>query len=145
MKGLSLRDLTKALDVVGRSKKKIGIKVIKLRKILFILLIFIFLISGCTKSKPEYKVSDGVYESEENSLVYIQFDVENEEFTFVHTSYSSYLPHGNFECIDGKITAKDEKETYIFEILDDETIVFINDGSTEIPVEDQTIFRLDKD
>lgn len=116
-----------------------------MKKFFLILLIFLLWITGCTKSKPEYGVSDGVYTSEQNSLVYIQFDVEKEEFTFDHTSYSSYLPHGNFECTDGRITAKDEKGTYVFEILDDETIVFLKDLSTEIPVEDQTIFRLNKD
>ena len=117
-----------------------------MRKILLILFVFsigVSSISGCTKTK--YRVSDGVYKSEQSSLVYIQFDIEKEEFTFVHTSCSSYLPHGNFDCTNGRIIAENEKDTYVFEILDDETIVFLKDESAETPVEDQTIFRLNKD
>lgn len=114
-----------------------------MKKILPILLVSLLCISGCAKSTPN--VLDGIYQSEQSSFVYIQFDVEKEEFTFVHTSYSSYLPHGNYECSDGKIIAEDEKGTYVFNILDEETIVFLKGESTEIPVEDQTVFRLDTD
>ena len=68
----------------------------------------------------------------------IDFDLENNTFTFNYDPLSSYLAHGTFRISGGKVIAEtdDGKYTYIFEITDNDTLTFIQKGSSEIEITD---------
>jgi len=79
----------------------------------------------------------------------ITFDLHKNRFTLVCDPLSSYLNTGTIE-LDGKITATtdDGKYTYIFEVVDNDTIRFVQNGSSDIasrlegdPLADGTEFK----
>ena len=70
---------------------------------------------------------------------FIDFDTEKNTFSFHYDYLSSYYAYGKFTVNNNKIVAEtdDGKYTFIFEIKDDETIVFVQKGSSEIKILDQ--------
>lgn len=86
--------------------------------------------------------SDGTYIAQQSLPSYVTFFSENKEFIFMHTGWSSYLPHGKFECKEGKVFATDNKDVYVFSIIDDETLSFLQGESSETPLKNGTIFKL---
>ncbi|MBQ8803676.1 MAG: zf-HC2 domain-containing protein [Tyzzerella sp.] len=105
--------------------------------------------------KELYGYLDGAYmiESEEDwgSLITtLQFDLEEHTCMFPQSVFSSVYPGGTFRIKDDKVVVKrySGKDTYIFEIVDDETIRFVQEGSSEIPLgdgrnlPDGTVFKL---
>lgn len=111
------------------------------KSIVLICLLFCTLwLSGC--GETGYSLSDGIYRAQTNSLVYISFDLEEQTFLFSHNSLMSYLPSGEMVCRDGKVYATDGEDTYVFEIVDDETLSFLADESAETSLEEGMVFQL---
>ncbi len=104
-------------------------------------ILLLFTLCSCS-SEPIYGLSEGCYMLNITSDTYpspsIDFDLENNTFTFNYDILSSYFSHGTFSISDGKVIAKtdDGKYTYIFEITDNDTITFIQNGSSEIKITD---------
>ena len=112
--------------------------------------IFMFLLSACSyggndgpgATKIDYIKMQGLTEgtyllNSDSTNVFqpkIRFDFHNETFSFVYDVHSSYEIFGKFEVADKQVTCKtnDDKYTYIFDILDDETIAFVQNGSSQI-------------
>lgn len=105
--------------------------------------------------KELYGFLDGEYmiESEEDlgSLITtLQFDLEEHTCMFPQSIFSSVYPGGTFRIKDDKVLVKGYggKDTYIFEIVDDETLRFVQEGSSEILLGDGrnlpngTVFKL---
>lgn len=113
--------------------------------VIFLLIILGIIFSFCSCDKAVYGLSEGVYKAkQENDDVltpYVTFDMQNSTFTFSYDPLSSYLSVGKYEIKNGKVTAKtdDGKYTYIFEIIDNDTIAFVEKGSSDIKmtVEDE--------
>ena len=90
---------------------------------------------GCSKSVPG--VSSGTYKAEkaDDTIVAptITFDLNKNTFTFSYDILSSTLVTGMVEIDDGKVTATTgDGDTYLFEVPDNDTIKFIQDGSSEV-------------
>lgn len=129
---------------------------IKRRKAMLVLaaavvLLVLFLLFLQSQNKVIYGVSEGTYAVSEEDIFspYITFDLHKNRFTLVCDPLSSYLNTGTIE-LDGKITATtdDGKYTYIFEVVDNDTIRFVQKGSSDIasrlegdPLADGTEFK----
>jgi hypothetical protein len=124
--------------------------------ILFIITGVNILLSGCAKTV--YGVSEGIYvmqgTQDETPKPAITFNVEERTFSFTYDVLSSYLPCGSWDIEDEKIVAKtdDGKYTYIYEVVDNNTIRFIQKGSSPIttvegdtPVTDGAEFTFEDD
>ena len=90
---------------------------------------------GCSKTVT--MVSSGTYKAEktDDTIVApsITFDLEDKTFIFNYDILSSTLVVGTVEIDDGKVTATtDDGDTYIFEVPDNDTIKFVQDGSSEV-------------
>ena len=64
----------------------------------------------------------------------VWLNYKDNTFSFGYDSLSSYLSYGTFSEENGKITAvtDDGLYTYIFEVKDEDTIAFVEDGSSAI-------------
>jgi len=104
--------------------------------ILFVIMLSGALLSGCTKTV--YGLSDGTYvmqgAQDKTLQPTITLNVEEETFFFSYDVVSSYFPHGSWECYDGTFVAKtdDNKYTYLFEVVDKDTIRFVQRNSSQI-------------
>ena len=69
----------------------------------------------------------------------IKFDTEKNTFSFHYDYISSYYAYGKFSVNDNTVVAEtdDGKYTFVFQIKDDDTIVFVQEGSSEIKILDQ--------
>lgn len=128
----------------------------KRRKTILILaaaiaLLLLFLLFLQSQNKVIYGVSEGTYavSPEDPFSPRITFDLHKYRFTFDYNPLSSYLNTGTIE-LDGRITATtdDGKYTYIFEVVDNDTIRFVQKGSSVIvsrlegnPIADGTEFK----
>lgn len=110
-----------------KNKKKISCMLLTL------LLVCAFL-SGCIKEKSQ--ISAGTYvmqgASEAFLAPHITFDPEDSSFSFAYDLLLSYLPHGTFTVSDRKLraTTEDGKFVYLFEVVDDSTLRFVQSGSS---------------
>lgn len=107
-------------------------------------------------SNTECLLSSGTYSArQEESAIppSITLDFSDNTFTFTYDVLSSYLPYGSFERDGSTITAEtsDGEYTYIFEVMDNETIAFVQKGSSDVndvsgetAVADGMEFMLDK-
>ncbi len=70
---------------------------------------------------------------------FIKFDTENNTFSFHYDYVSSYYAYGKFTVKSNTVFTEtdDGKYTFIFEIKDDETIVFVQKGSSQINILDE--------
>lgn len=86
-----------------------------------------------TLTSGSYKM---VVQEEGDDRITPCFTIDMDKHSFVLSSdlLSSYLPIGTFEISDGILTATtdDGKYQYVFEIIDDETLSFIQDESSHI-------------
>lgn len=104
--------------------------------IILVIIVSGMLLSGCTKTV--YGLSDGTYimqgAQDEPLQPAITFNVEEETFIFKYDILSSYFPHGSWALHDEKLVAKtdDNKYTYIFEVVDNDTIRFVQENSSQI-------------
>ena len=120
--------------------------------LLTLLLICAFL-SGCVNGKSS--ISAGTYVmqgvSEDFLAPRITFDPEDSSFSFAYDLLLSYLPHGTFTVSDRKLRAatEDGKFVYVFEVVDDSTLRFVQSGSSlttmtsgDLAVNDGAEFKL---
>ena len=131
--------------------------------ILMILTYIIILTTACAKndeknlsSQKEYTlVVDEIISENSSPIPSLAINTLDNTFCFTYDQLSSYANIGTFEINDGKLIAiTDGKErTYIFEIINDNTLKFIAEGSYEIKltddnfgvtVTDQAMFELTK-
>ena len=89
------------------------------------------------QNKAIYGVSSGTYSvinEDELLLPNITFDMQNNQFTFTYDFLSSYLNTGKIKIENKKIiaTTDDNKYTYIFKIIDNDTIKFVENGSSKV-------------
>lgn len=111
-----------------------------MRRVWLLILTLTLCLSGC--SNIDNSLSNGRYVAEQSSLVHIEFDLKEQTFTFVHTSLLSYFPSGTFNCKDGKVFAIHGEDTYVFKIVDHETILFLKSESAPTPLDEEMVFKL---
>ena len=112
---------------------------------LAILLICIIALVGC--SETGNTIISGRYQmniSSENefNIPYITFNAEENTFVFTMDLLSSYSGLGDFSIDDNIITAvtyDDEPNTYIFEIIDNDTLSFNVNQSSKLLIIDENI------
>ena len=90
-----------------------------------------------SQNKVIYGVSSGTYsviDEDELLLPNITFDMQNNQFTFTYDFLSSYLNTGKIKIENKKIiaTTHDNKYTYIFKIIDNDTIKFVENVSSKV-------------
>lgn len=90
-----------------------------------------------SQNQAIYGVSSGTYsviDEDELLLPNITFDMQNNQFTFTYDFLSSYLHTGKIKIENKKIiaTTDDNKYTYIFKIIDNDTIKFVENGSSKV-------------
>ncbi len=122
--------------------------------ILFVLITCLFCSScGSTQSderEPETEVTK-IYlmETEEvdgRFAPYLQLNTATKSFFFSYSILSSYLPHGQYDIADGILTAKteDRKYIYVFDVVDENTLKFITDSSSEVePIDEKIDVRIE--
>ena len=92
-----------------------------------------------------YGLSEGTYtvEGAADAIVpaSITFDLDNNTFSFSYDFLSSYLPHGTWKIEKGKViaTTDDQNYVYIFNIIDNVTLEFVQKGSSVIRYTDENI------
>ncbi len=103
----------------------------KLTKITTIALALTLFLSGCTKTV--YGVSSGTYALEDTDAA-ITIDVDEHTFSFTYDPLSSYFNYGSWCFEDGNLvaTTDDGKYTFVFDVPDNDSLVFIEDKSSEI-------------
>lgn len=136
-----------------------------MKKILLLILMFCFLLSGCSQKieqfleTPVYPNLSGEYvmvtDNVEENIVLpkITYNDYTKEFVFTYDFLSSYLPIGKVKQ-EGKkmiMETEDKKYKYVFEIINTYTLKFIASESSStkltndsigIEVEDGTIFQI---
>ena len=95
--------------------------------------------------KVIYGLSGGTYtvENAENAIIpaSITFGFKKDTFSFNYDLLSSYLPRGTWEIKKGKViaTTDDQNYVYIFDIVDNDTLEFVQKGSSTITYTDENI------
>lgn len=88
------------------------------------------------KDNIVYGLSNGRYVADDSRLNYVDvsFDLPEGRFRLTPDVFSSTLIEGTFEIDDGKVICTEEsvKGTYIFKIIDNDTISFTARGSSEL-------------
>ena len=94
-------------------------------------------VNSFTDSKRIY-----VMETNEDAVIIpaIQLNEEDNTFSFTHDPLSSVIIGGTFEIKDGILSAKsDNGNDYLFDVVDEDTLRFIQDGSAKIELKDDKI------
>jgi len=117
--------------------------------LLLLVLIFILTFVGCVNENNLDVDITNVYvyeESTETIKPTITFK-ENNQYTFIYSALSSYLPRGSYEISDEYVVLKTDDEPgyeYVFKIKG-ETLVFDSEKSSEMPsfanVPNEAIFK----
>lgn len=113
-------------------------------------------LSGCGNEKSPTPAGTYVMQGAAEAFLapHITFDPEDSSFSFAYDLLLSYLPHGTYTVSDGKLRAatEDGKFVYIFEVVDDATIRFVQSGSSPtttvsggLAVSDGAEFKLKED
>lgn len=124
-----------------------------MKKLFALLSVYLLLLAGCSTNSNSSgnSTNAGNHDSSiiytmvlpDNSdqvAPYLSLDEKNKTFSFVFDFLSSYLPYGTYE-INGYIltaTTDDKKYTYLFKIKNDNTLEFIEDGSSKIKLIDSS-------
>lgn len=123
----------------------------KLMVLSFIALsLFVLTLFGC--GKVHYGLSSGTYtlqveEGTTDVMLFarpqITFDAKDRTFTARISIASSYFAAGKYEIDNGYVTAKtdDGLYTYVFEIVDNDYIKFVQEKSTECGFADGALFK----
>lgn len=129
-----------------------------------VFILCIFAILGCSPQKDALDdnkntidISTGVFSTTPRNLdrihrAYFTLDAENNTFVLSYDMLSSYLPYGSYEVNDGVLTAKtsDGLYIYIFDVVDDNKLIFRQEGSSVLdvidtnfsePIVDKTVFE----
>ena len=112
----------------------------------------ILLITACTKqdeknhsTQKEYTLAvDETSKESSTTIPSLTINTLDKTFSFTYDALSSYLSVGTFEISNGILTAStdDGERTYIFSIVDDNTLKFVAKGSFEIKLTDDRIGTL---
>lgn len=110
--------------------------------VLFVMILFSVLMS-CSKNSVLYggnyvmELNQQQKEDEKIAPV-ITINTDKKEFMFSYDVLSSYLNIGTYEVKDNVLTAttQDEKYHYVFHIVDENTLSFIEQESSEITIFD---------
>ena len=115
----------------------------------------LLLVSGCGVQNTDM-LCEGVYIAADSAdglhQMALQLFPREGRFIFNYDPLSSYFTTGTIELDADKLTAAtdDGRFTYIFRIVDNKTVCFVQNGSHEIitvegenPVPDGTVFRWD--
>ncbi len=94
-------------------------------------------------------VKNGIYymvcENEFGMVPNIRLSLEDSSCSLSGGLAMSYSEHGNFEIHEGKLIVYSQTTTYVFEILDDDTLVLIDNGNGGIILSDNSKFIYSKD
>lgn len=127
-----------------------------MKRIFAILVVCLLILTGCSTSTESSSSQNTDEISEHNADIvytmlldddsdefapYLSLDENNNTFVFTYDVLSSYMPTGTYEIKDGILTAytDDGKYTYLFSVIDDNTIEFIQDGSSEVKLTDDKL------
>lgn len=139
--------------------------------IVFCTMLLFMLMTGCSSAEKENLAEDSIEEADseyvfEETHTYVgetarsyffapklRLDEARQTFLLESDHYSSNLIMGKYEIQDGILVAEteDERGIYQFAVVDDETLEFVQEGSSEIWVregksrvslEDGTLFQL---
>lgn len=122
-------------------------------KKLILLFCCMFLLIACRKEDTSSVVS-GTYvmEVEQENKEEILFplfsiDTEKNEFSFCYDILSSYVPIGTYEIKENLLTAttNDNQYHYVFKIVDNNTLSFVEEASSEIKVVDTNLSVVPQD
>ena len=100
-----------------------------------ILLILLAVFFFKSQNKTVYGISEGTYavSPQDNYSPRIYFDLQDFQFVLTADPALSYLSVGSFELDERVVaTTDDGKYTYIFEVVDNDTIRFVQKGSSVI-------------
>ena len=108
--------------------------------VLFVIAIFCILTS-CSKSEDILSSGTYVMEIEQEDITIVptvSINTKQKEFSFSYDALSSYYTFGTYEMKDNILTTttSDEKYHYVFEIVDENTLSFVEESSSEITVFD---------
>ena len=93
------------------------------------------LLSGCGNEKNP--ISAGTYTMQQTPgkafAPAVTLNLHDNSFSFTYDPLLSYFPNGTFTVSDGKVRAvtDDGKFTYLFEIVDNTTLRFVQNGSAQ--------------
>lgn len=101
-----------------------------------LLLLLSLLLFSCGQNTPEVKNGKYTTQPEDTTALgaYLFLDSENHDFYFTYDYLSSYANQGSFK-FEGKqiiATTEDEKYTFVFDVQDEETLLFREKGSSQI-------------
>lgn len=111
-----------------------------------VLLALCILLFGCRREQPE--LTEGIYVASVDSDISISFEMAEENRFYYNYVLNKVITvpdiTGTFAVEDGKVSCTAEEYTLIFEIVDKNTIRFVENGSTQPPslVTDGMEFRL---
>ncbi len=117
------------------------------KHIVFITVLFcILMLMACNKSDTSITITSGNYKMElsqeqqngEKIAPVITINIDDKSFLFSYDVLSSYINIGTYEINDNILTAttSDEKYHYVFEIVDENTLSFLEEQSSKITVFD---------
>ncbi len=123
-----------------------------MKKSILLLLCCIFFLVACSKEDTPSVSGTYVMEVEQEDKEKIVFpsfsiDTEKKEFTFSYDMLSSYFSMGTYEIKENLLTAttSDNQYHYVFKIIDDNTLSFVEASSSEIKVIDTNFFVVPQD
>ena len=117
------------------------------KHIVFITVLFcILMLMACNKSDTSITITSGNYKMElsqeqqngEKIAPVITINIDDKSFLFSYDVLSSYINIGTYEINDNilTVTTSDEKYHYVFEIVDENTLSFLEEQSSKITVFD---------
>ena len=113
----------------------------------FICLIILISFSGCNADNNATSLRSGNYyavgDYEEMLTPYLWLDTDQKTFLFGAGSVISYAEHGTYAVVDGTIIATSQSTTFQFKLVDNNTLILIDNGDNEyfkIPINTQFVF-----
>ncbi len=109
-----------------------------MKKTICACLLLLFVLTGCGAQTPEPKTGAYFLEtadlsSVENMSPFLAVDTEQKTFIFLYDMALTTLPFGSYTVEDGVLIATtDTQQTYRFQIQDENTLVFLADGSADV-------------
>ena len=108
-----------------------------MKRIVFFVVCFALLLafSACGLNGSDVSLTSGIYymdgDYEDPKIPYLQLDLEENSFALGRESMMSYAEHGSFKITNGKLKAKSQNTTFVFEIKDATTLILIDAGNDE--------------
>ena len=119
----------------------------KLFSTALILALCFSLICGCKANSP---ISQGTYIANISDEIAeikptVTFILSDNTFIFFYDPFSSYFEYGKYTVENDKIVANTDngKNIYIFKIVDEKTVSFVADGSSELKMTEGELSVID--